>query len=197
MLRRRFPRTAYSIRPHNITFPATGAIKYLLVLRSLIDFLCILSALSGKTNLRNKREGMGTFWNKRGSTFSLDGRSQEEKREGRDAMWYGAFKEANLSRIRDGWEAILHSHGQSWAQWAPEFCSDWACFYFALWFSSQLSCVFFTWHPFYGSASLPELRFLHLIIKCHSSLFAGHCIFYIEQFTWWKCLCANALKLQS
>lgn len=67
--------------------------------------------------------GWGTFWNKRGATFSSDERSQKEKREGRDAMWYGAFKEANLSQIRDGWEAILHPHGQSWAQWAPEFCS--------------------------------------------------------------------------
>lgn len=30
-------------------------------------------------------------------------------------MWYGAFKGANLSQIRDGWEAILYPHGQSWA----------------------------------------------------------------------------------
>lgn len=68
--------------------------------------------------------GWGTFWNKRGTTFSSDERSRQEKRKGRDAMWYGTFKEADLSQIRDGWEAILHPHGQSWAQWASEFCSD-------------------------------------------------------------------------
>lgn len=179
MLRRRFPRMAYSIRPHNITFPATGAIKYLLVLRSLIDFLCFLSALSRKTNLRNKREGDGGPLETKGGP--LFPRMKEVRRKkGKAEMQCDMVLLKRPTSLRSE-----TAERQFYIRMGRAERTEHRSFGLIRLAFTSLSLVFFSaaLYLFHLAPVLWQCKSYHLIIKWHRTLWAGHCIFYVGQLT--------------
>lgn len=179
MLRRRFPRMAYSIRPHNITFPATGAIKCLVVLRSLIDFLCFLSALSHKTNLRNKREGSGDLLKQKGGAL-FPWMKEVRRKKGKAEMQCDMVLLKRPTSLSDQ-RRLRGNFTSAWAE--PSALNTGVLFWLGL--LLLLSLVFFSasLFLFHLAPVLRQCKSYHLIIKWHRTLSAGHCIFYVGQFT--------------
>lgn len=134
-----------------------------------------------------KKRGGGDLLEQSGALLHGWKKSAEEK--GGDAMWYGAFKGADLSQIRDSWEAILYPHGQSWAP------SSTANTKVLLWLDLLFTLFLVPAQPYSSYSSLPlDVCFLGqhesagyalsiLSEKQHESLLPVRCIFNAGLFT--------------